>query len=150
MSSFEERTDDLLSCASNAERENKLALRQIIEVLVQSRIAPGEFVKELIDSSIAIAMAHSFPRGKIRTRPLNFEGTEANRKRLAEMYSKVSPTIDRMSANQMFELIAKLTVGNNLLMKILNPIPSVRYIEVKTGVAAALSNLGGGETNAPA
>ncbi|MFI5420578.1 MAG: hypothetical protein ACHQ1H_06385, partial [Nitrososphaerales archaeon] len=121
-SSFEERTTHLLTCASNAERLNKLALRRIIEEMVQSRIQSGESGKELVDSIRSIVWSYKHPFSRKPTRPLNPESPDTNKKRLTEAYDRVSPTIDRMGADEMFYLIAELK-ARKLLIEILKPIP---------------------------
>jgi len=121
LDSFEERTSYLLDIASKAEQLNREALFLMIDRLVYKRNDSGEGGMELLKNVVSIAQKLKDPHSRVATKPL--ESPEGNRRRFEEAYKWVAATIEKMEANEMFRLIARLKTRKKLLIDILKSIP---------------------------
>jgi hypothetical protein len=133
--------DRILASASNAESQNRLALRRLIDDMIQSRIGKGGgAISGLLISGLRIAIKSIFPEVELRTRKLKFESPQENKMRLEEEYRKVSLTINRMPTRQMFQLIAKLKQPDLFVDEVLKSIPTSRYVLETDGSVSVAGN----------
>ncbi|MDA4130033.1 MAG: hypothetical protein OK457_04630 [Thaumarchaeota archaeon] len=132
--------DLLLASASNAEKQNKLALRRVILELIQKRMGWGNALYENLDAGIKIIRKLVTPEARVRTPHLKLRDPHTNKQELTKAYRAVSLTIDQMTAKQMFHLIIKLKHPDLPLEEILKEVPASRYVLDSEGPISIAGN----------
>jgi hypothetical protein len=107
------------------ERENRMALRKLIEELILERTGSYEFVAQFLDFAKRFGKKWINTEARVRVPPLPTQSPGANREEVLQLYAEVASSIANMSTKDMFHLYSRLKQHDVLLIDTLKSIPKL-------------------------